>query len=86
MMLFKCCPQYASKFGKPSSGHRTGKSQFSFPSQRKAMLKNVKRELPDVQAGFRQCTETRDQVANIRQITEKGNSRKTFASLTTLKP
>ena len=29
-MLWKCCTQYASKFGKLSSGHRTGKSQFSF--------------------------------------------------------
>ena len=37
----KCCPQYASKFGKLSSGHRTGKGQFSFQSQRKAMPKNV---------------------------------------------
>ena len=27
-MLWKCCTQYASKFGKLSSGHRTGKSQF----------------------------------------------------------
>ena len=25
MMLLKCCTQYASKFGKLSSGHRTGK-------------------------------------------------------------
>ena len=33
--------QYASKFGKLSSGHRTGKGQFSFQSQRKEMLKNV---------------------------------------------
>ena len=32
---------YASKFGKLSSGHRTGKGQFSFQSQRKAMPKNV---------------------------------------------
>ena len=30
-----------SKFGKLSSGHRTGKGQFSFQSQRKAMPKNV---------------------------------------------
>ena len=30
MMLFKCCTQYASKFEKLSSGHRTGKGQFSF--------------------------------------------------------
>ena len=33
--------QYASKFGKLSSGHRTGKGQFSFQSQRKAMPKNT---------------------------------------------
>ena len=30
----------ASKFGKLSSGHRTGKGQFSFQFQRKAMPKN----------------------------------------------
>ena len=29
------------KFGKFSSGHRTGKSQFSFQSQRKAMPKDI---------------------------------------------
>ena len=27
-MLWKCCTQYASKFGKLSSGHRTGKVGF----------------------------------------------------------
>ena len=42
MILWKCCTQYASKFGKLSSGHRTGKGQFSFQSQRKAMPKNAK--------------------------------------------
>ena len=42
MMLWKRCTQYASKFGKPSSGHRTGKGQFSFQSQRKAMPKNAR--------------------------------------------
>ena len=36
----KGCTPYASKFGKLSSGHRTGKGQFSFQSQRKAMPKN----------------------------------------------
>ena len=41
MVLLKCYTQYASKFGKLSSGHRTGKGQFSFQSHRKAMLKNV---------------------------------------------
>ena len=33
---------YASKFGKLSSGHKTGKSQFSFQSQRKVIAKDVK--------------------------------------------
>ena len=41
MMLWKCCTQYASKFWRLSSGHRTGKGQFSFQSQRKAMPKNA---------------------------------------------
>ena len=41
MMLLKCCTKYASKFGKLSTGHRTGKGQFSFQSQRKAMPKNA---------------------------------------------
>ena len=40
-MLWKCCTQYASKSGKLSSGHRTGKGQFSFQSPKKAMPKNV---------------------------------------------
>ena len=40
-VLHSICTQYASKFGKLSSGHRTGKGQFSFQSQRKAMPKNV---------------------------------------------
>ena len=30
-----------SKFGKLSSGHRTGKGQFSLQSERKAMPKNA---------------------------------------------
>ena len=93
----KCCAQYASKFGKLTSGHRTGKGQFSFQSQRKAMPKNaptialisraskamlkilqarlqqyVNHEFPDVQAGFRKGGGTRDQIANIHWIMEKG--------------
>ena len=32
----------------------------------------MNRELPDVQAGFRKGTGTRDQTANIRWIIEKG--------------
>ena len=40
-MLWKCCTQYTSKSGKLSSGHRTGKDQFSFQSQRLAIPKNI---------------------------------------------
>ena len=39
--LFQILKDDASKFGKPSSGHSTGKGPFSFQSQRKAMPKNV---------------------------------------------
>ena len=37
----KSFTQYVSKFGKLISGHRTGKGQFSFQSQRKAVPKIV---------------------------------------------
>ena len=37
----KCCVEYDSRFGKLSSGHGTGKGQFSFQSQRKTMPKNA---------------------------------------------
>ena len=40
-MLLKWCTQYISKYEKLSSGHRTGKGQFLFQSQRRAMSKNV---------------------------------------------
>ena len=40
-MLLKCCTQYASKSGKFSSDHKTGKGHFSFQYQRKAMPNNV---------------------------------------------
>ena len=39
--VVKVLLQYASKFGKLSSGHRTGKGQFSFQSQRKAIPKDA---------------------------------------------
>ena len=38
--LLKCYTQFASKFEKLSSGHRTWKNQFSFQPQRKVMPKN----------------------------------------------
>ena len=45
-MLWKCYTQYASKSGKPSSGHRMGKGQFSFQSQSKAMPKTAQTITP----------------------------------------
>ena len=98
MMLWKCCTQYGSKFGKLSSGHRTGKCVFiSIPKKgnakecsnyltialishaSKVMFKilqailqqYVNCELPHVQVCFRKGRGTRDQIANIRWITEK---------------
>ena len=41
MMLLKCCTQHISKFGKFSRGHRTGKGQFSFQSQKRPVPKSV---------------------------------------------
>jgi len=41
MMPLKFCTQYVSKFGKPSSGHRTGKDQSSSQFPRKAVLRHV---------------------------------------------
>ena len=40
-MLSKCCTPYVSKFGKPNSGHRTGKDQSSSQFPRRAVQKNV---------------------------------------------
>ena len=40
-MPLKSCAQYASKFGKLNNENGTGKGQFSFQSQRKAMPKNA---------------------------------------------
>ena len=41
MTLLKCFTQYASKYGKLSSGHRTGKGSFLFQSWGTAVPKNV---------------------------------------------
>ena len=50
-------------------------------------LKYMNWELPNVQAGFRKGRGARGQIASIRWIIKKqDNSRKTSASLTTLKP
>ena len=41
MMLLKCCTQYASKFGKLSSGHRAGKGQFYSNPKEGQLPRNV---------------------------------------------
>ena len=78
-MLLKCCPQYVSKFGKLSRGHKTGEVFIPVPKialishASKVMFKILQArlhqymngELPDVQAGFRKGRGTRDQIANI---------------------
>ena len=46
----------------------------------------MNQELPDVQAGCRKVRGTKDQIAICWIIRKQGNSRKTSASLTTLKP
>ena len=85
MMLWKCCTQYASKFGKLSSGHSTAKecSNYSTTSlishASKVMLKilqgrlqqYVNHEFSNVQAGFRKGRGNRDQIANIHWLIGK---------------
>ena len=55
-----CCTQYVSKFGKPSSGHRTGKGQFSSQFPRRAVLKNAQatRQLHFFLMRVRLCSES----------------------------
>ena len=86
-----------SKFGKLSSGHRTGKlfipirkqgnvkecsnyctiafishaSKVMFKILQARLQQYVKRELPDVQAGFRKGRGTRDQIANIHRKSKR---------------
>ena len=41
MMLSNCCTQYGPKSGKPRSGHKTGKGQYSPQFSRRAVRINV---------------------------------------------
>ena len=49
-----------SRFGKLSSGHRTGKGQFSFQSHRRAMPKNVQTsaQLYSIHIQARKCSKS----------------------------
>ena len=68
-MLLKCCTQYASKFGKLISGHRTGKVQFSFQSQRRAMPKDVQTtiQLCSFHMIVRQCSKSSSQISAVHE-------------------
>ena len=69
MMLLKCCTQYANKFGKLSSGHRTGKGQFSFQSQRKAMPKSIQTntQLHSFHMLARSCSQSFSQASTLER-------------------
>ena len=95
MMLWKCCTQYASKFGKQQWPQDWKRSVFSHTSKvtlkilQARLQQYVNCELADVQAGIRTGRGTRDQIANIHWIMEKEkSSRKTSTSalLTMSKP
>ena len=55
MMLWKCCTQYASKFGKLSSGHRTGKDVFIIISK-KGNAKDTMAQLPSSHMLVKWCS------------------------------
>ena len=46
-------------------------SKIMFKILQARLQQYMNQELPDVQAGFRKCRETRDQIANIRWIIEE---------------
>ena len=75
MMLLKCYTQYASIFEKFSSGHRTGKGQFSFQSQRKAMPKNAQTTTQLHSSQFSSVQFSRSVVSNSVQPHESQHTR-----------
>ena len=66
----KVMHQYVSKFGKLSSGHRTGKGQFSFQSQRKAIPKNrqTTTQLHSFHTLVKKCSKFSIQASAIREL------------------
>ena len=64
----KLYTQYASKFGKLSSGHGTGKGQFSFQSQRKALSNHLTCLLRNLYAGQEAIVKTGHETTDGFQI------------------
>ena len=58
MMLWKCCTQYASKFGKLSSDYGAGKGQFSYQYQRSAKNVQTIRQLCSFHMLVRLCSKS----------------------------
>jgi len=85
-MLLKCYTCYVSKFPIPKQGSSKKCSNHQravlISHASKVMLKicqaklqhYVNQELPDIQVGFRKGRGTRDQIANIHWIKEKGRN------------
>ena len=65
----KSNPKECSNYRTVALISHTGKVMLKILQAR--LQQYVHRELPDVQAGFRKCWGTRDQIANIRWIIEK---------------
>ena len=59
-------------------------SKVMFKILHKRLQQDVNRELPDVQAGFRKGRGIRDQIANIRWITEKAREFQKKTSISAL--
>ena len=70
-MCLKCCTQYASKFGKFSSGHRTGKGQFSFQQQRRKCQRMFKLLYNGTHFTCQQCS-TQNLQARLQQYVNLG--------------
>ena len=68
-MLWKCCTQYANKFGKFSNDPKTGKGQFSFQSLRKAIPKNDETitQLHSSHMLVKQCSKFSSQASTVRE-------------------
>ena len=81
-MLLKYYIQYASKFGKLSSGHRTGKGQFSFQSHQRIARRDKKaffsNQCKEIEENNRMGT-TRDLFKKIRDT--KGTFHAKMASI-----
>ena len=66
-MLLKCCSQYASKFGKLSSGHRTGKGVFiPIPKFQRKAIKTMFKVLHN-------CTHLTRQQSNVQNFPTKAS-------------